>query len=154
MRSKVFRNLRRCMSYQQNAELREKHLFPCMTAHFAEPVLIERGEMQVISYPLYFTSTFSSVFIRPRWQEIPRSLRRHRDRFGRTLPPARQQSPQRTNRPALAHDTNLLVPTNPWIRQEAGRQVPRRTRPSLFCQFWIRSKRLGDDVGQIAHRQI
>ena len=47
----VLRNLRRAqsLSYKQHGELREKHLFPCMTAHFAEPVMIERGEMQVKS---------------------------------------------------------------------------------------------------------
>ena len=47
MSSKVLRNLRRALSYKQHGELREKHPFPCMTAHFAEPVMIERGEMQV-----------------------------------------------------------------------------------------------------------
>jgi hypothetical protein len=49
MSSKVLRNLRRALSYKQHGELREKHLFPCMTAHFAEPIMIERGEMQVKS---------------------------------------------------------------------------------------------------------
>lgn len=48
MSSKVLRNLRRALSYKQHGELREKHLFPCMTAHFTEPVMIERGEMQYL----------------------------------------------------------------------------------------------------------
>ena len=36
------------LSYAECAAVREKHLFPCMTAHFKEPLLIERGEMQYL----------------------------------------------------------------------------------------------------------
>ena len=29
-------------------QIREENLFPCMTAHFKEPLLIEKGEMQYL----------------------------------------------------------------------------------------------------------
>lgn len=39
---------RRALSYEQCAQIRSDHLFPCMTAHFKEPLLIERGEGQYL----------------------------------------------------------------------------------------------------------
>ena len=36
------------LTYDQCAKIRQEHLFPCMTAHFKEPLLIERGEMQYL----------------------------------------------------------------------------------------------------------
>ena len=36
------------LTYEQCAKIRQENLFPCMTAHFKEPLLIERGEMQYL----------------------------------------------------------------------------------------------------------
>ena len=36
------------LTYEQCAQIRQENLFPCMTAHFKEPLLIERGEMQYL----------------------------------------------------------------------------------------------------------
>merc|ERR1711970_1451392 len=36
------------LTYDQCSQIRSDHLFPCMTAHFKEPLLIECGEMQYL----------------------------------------------------------------------------------------------------------
>ena len=35
-------------SYIFVIQIREDHLFPCMTAHFKNPLLIEKGDMQYL----------------------------------------------------------------------------------------------------------
>ena len=48
MAASVLRSVRRRLSYEQCAQIRADHLFPCMTAHFKEPILVDRAEMQYI----------------------------------------------------------------------------------------------------------
>ena len=36
------------LSYEECAQVRHDNLFPCMTAHFKEPLLIEKGDMQYL----------------------------------------------------------------------------------------------------------
>ena len=38
----------RKLSYAECKTIRDEHLFPCMTAHFKDPLLIEKGEMQYL----------------------------------------------------------------------------------------------------------